>query len=214
MPASQKKIGSHKHQSELINEFDQLLGKCIRQFQQLEQGIEWRMLQLASATSKPDIGGFLRLAISELSFRSKLTLFETLLKHQIPSRNEYKESHKDALTKASLENEMKRAIASVKRISKIEQLRNRYVHSYWMAFGQPPEANELIPIYRTKTRASPRKNATEFEDFSSERFCEFLAEVADAELEISQSTGRLLGLLDYDEEKKGNSFAHNLRKAR
>lgn len=204
MPTSQEKVVSHKHQSELIDEFDQLLGKCIRQFQQLEQGIVCRMCQLALATSKPDndIGNFLQLAIAELSFSSKVRLFETLLTHQIPSRTEYKESHKNAHTKASLENEMKRAIVSLKRISKIEELRNRYVHSYWMALGQPPEINELIPIYRIKTRASPKKKAGDFEEFSSERFREFLAEVADAELEISQSTGRLLGLLDYDENKK------------
>lgn len=210
MTSPRDKADSHKHQSELIDEFDQLLGKSIRHFQQLEQIVEFRILQLAAATSRPtsEIANFLKLAVAEVSFSSKLRLLATLLSHQIPNRIEYKACQSNADTKSSLEREMNRAIASIKRLSKIEELRNRYVHSYWMVLGQPPEVNELISIVRYKTRATPKKNSAEFEEFSSETFREFLAEATDAGNEMGQSTGSLLGLLVYDEDKKDRSVGH------
>lgn len=92
MSLDDKKSGSHKHQSELIDEFDHLLGKSIRQFQELEQMVEFRMLQLATSTSNPtsEISDFLRVTIAEVSFSSKLRLFANLLAHQVPGRREYK----------------------------------------------------------------------------------------------------------------------------
>lgn len=207
MPAPPIKARSHEHQSELIDEFDQLLGKCIRHFQQLEQAVEHRMVQLAAATSKPtsEITQFLALAVAEVSFGAKLRLMATLLLDYVRRRDEYKACQENPNTKAHLELEVKRAIASIKRLSQLEQLRNRYVHSHWMAMGLPPEDTDLISVIRHKIRATQKGEVRDFESFSSENFREFLTEATDAGKEMAESTGRLLGFLDYDEDKKGHS---------
>lgn len=210
MPIPPIKAHSHKHQSELIGEFDQLLGKCIRHFQQLEQVVEFRMVQLAAATSKPtsEITQFLELAVAEVSFGAKLRLMATLLLDYVRHRDEYKACQENPNTKTRLELEVERAIASIKRLSQLEQLRNRYVHSHWMAMELPPEDTDLIPVIRHKIRATQKGGVRDFENFSSESFREFLTEATDAGKEMTESTGRLLGFLDYDEDKKGRSVGH------
>lgn len=194
----------HENQSELIDEFDLLLGRSIRYFQQLEQMVEFRFLQLAAKSSSPmnQDTELLRIAVAELSFSTKLRLMATLLSHQLPIRSEYKACHETPGTKASLEREMKRSIESLKQLGKLEESRNRFVHSHWFVMGQPPENKDLIPVIRLKTRATPKKHPQEFEEFSIETFRAFLAEAKTVEEEFSQATGRLLGLLSYDEDKK------------
>lgn len=194
----------HKHQSELIDEFDLLLGRSIRQFQQLEQIVEFRLLQLTAASSRPsgDVAELLRIAVAEVSFSTKTRLLGTLLSHQLPLRPEYKTCAESEGTRPSLECEMECSISSLKLLGKLEELRNRFVHSHWLVLGQPPESTDLIPIMRSKTRATPRKHPHEFEEFSAENFRSFLTEVEIAKKELLQATGRLLGLLDYDEDKK------------
>lgn len=194
----------HKHQSELIDEFDLLLGRSIRHFQQLEQLVEFRLLQLTAASSRPsgDVAELLKIAVAEVSFSTKSRLLGTLLSHQLPKRPEYKACAESTGTKASLEREMERSISSLKLLGKLEELRNRFVHSHWLVLGQPPESTDLIPIMRFKTRATPKKHPHEFEEFSAEAFREFLGEVEAVVKELSQATGRLLGLLNYDEDKK------------
>jgi hypothetical protein len=209
MPIPPIKTHSHKHQSELIDEFDHLLGNCIRRFQQLEKMVEYRMLQLAAATSKPssEIAHFLELAVAEVSFSAKLRLIATLLSDYICHRAEYIECQENPDTKATLGREVERAIASIKRFSLLEQERNRYVHSHWIAIGLPTEDTDLIPVIRHKIRAAQKGAVRNFENFSSESFREFLTEASDAENEFSQSTGILLGLLNYDEYKKERPVA-------
>lgn len=194
----------HKHQSELIDEFDLLLGRSIRHFQQLEQIVEFRLLQLTVASSKPsgDVAELLRIAVAEVSFSTKSRLLGTLLSHQLPLRPEYKMCAQSNVTKTSLEREMKRSISSLKLLGKLEDLRNRFVHSHWLVLGQPPDSADLIPIVRFKTRATPKKHPHEFEEFSAEAFRAFLAEAKFVEKELSQATGRILGILNYDEDKK------------
>lgn len=193
-----------KHQSELIDEFDLLLGRSIRYFQQLEQHIEFRLLQLTAASSRPtgDLAELLQIAVAELSFSTKSRLLATLLSHQLPARAEYKVCQDSPVTKVSLEREMERSIATVKLLGKLEESRNRFVHSHWLVLGQPPESTDLIPVVRLKTRATPKKRPHEFEEFSAESFRAFLTEVETIETELMQATGRLLGLLQYDEDKK------------
>ncbi len=195
---------THKHQSELIDEFDLLLGRSIRHFQQLEQLIEFRILQLTAASSRPngDLAELLRIAVAEVSFSTKSRLLATLLTHQLPARAEYKMCKNSPETRVSLKREMDHSIATLKRLGKLEELRNRYVHSHWFVLGQPPESTDLIPIMRLKTRATPKKHPHDLEAFSAESFREFLAEVEEVQKELAQITGRLLGLLNYDEDKK------------
>jgi len=197
----------HKHQSELIDEFDLLLGRSIRYFQKLEQMLEIRFLQLAAKSSRPKSqdAELLQIAVAELPFSTKLRLLATLLAHQLPIRSEYKACHETTGTKAALAREMKRAIASLKLFGKLEESRNRIVHSHWFVMGQPPESRELVPVIRHKTRATPKRSTQEFEEFSAETFRAFLSEAETVEKEFSQATGRLLGLLDYDEDKKVRS---------
>lgn len=54
---------------------------------------------------------------------------------------------------------------------------------------------------RFKTRATPKKFPHELEEFSVESFRKFLVDVEAVDKELSQATGRLLGLLNYDESK-------------
>lgn len=194
----------YNHQSELIDEFDQLLGRSIRDFQQLEMAVEFRLLQLTAASSAPsgDVIDLLRIAVAEVSFSTKVRLLGTLLTHQLPARAEYKACAKSLITKASLAREMERSAAALKLIGKLEELRNRFVHSHWIVLGQPPESTNLIPVMRFKTRATPKKFPHELEEFSVESFRKFLVDVEAVDKELSQATGRLLGLLNYDESKR------------
>ncbi len=195
---------SHQHQSELIDEFDLLLGRSIRHFQALEQSIAFRLLQLTAASSRPsgDVAELLKIAVAEVSFSTKSRLLGTLLAQQLPRRPEYKTCAESEETKASLEREMDRSISSLKLLGRLEEQRNRFVHSHWLVLGQPTESTDLIPVIRSKTRATPKKYPHEFEEFSADEFRGFLAEIEVAAGELSQSTGRLLGLLNYDEDKK------------
>ena len=194
----------YNHQSELIDEFDQLLGRSIRDFQQLEMAVEFRLLQLTAASSAPsgDVIDLLRIAVAEVSFSTKVRLLGTLLTHQLPARAEYKACAKSPITKASLAREMERSAAALKLIGKLEELRNRFVHSHWIVLGQPPESTNLIPVMRFKTRATPKKFPHELEEFSVESFRKFLVDVEAVDKKLSQATGRLLGLLNYDESKR------------
>jgi len=207
MSRSPETRSAHTHQVELIDEFDLLLGRSIRQFQQLEQVIEFRLLQLTAASSRPsgDVAELLRIAIAELSFSTKSRLLSTQLLQQLPARAEYKFCQKSPKTKASLDREIERSISTIKLLGKLEEMRNRFVHSHWLVLGQPPERTDLIPVMRFKTRATPKKFPHELEEFSAEHFRKFLAEVKTVEDELSQATGRLLGLLKYDGCKTGRA---------
>lgn len=136
----------YNHQSELIDEFDQLLGRSIRDFQQLEMAVEFRLLQLTAASSAPsgDVIDLLRIAVAEVSFSTKVRLLGTLLTHQLPARAEYKACTKSPITKASLAREMERSAAALKLIGKLEELRNRFVHSHWIVLGQPRKVRILF----------------------------------------------------------------------
>lgn len=193
-------LSTHKHQSELIDEFDMLLGRSIRCFQLLDMIIEFRLLELTASSSRPsgDLVELLQTSLAEVSFSTKSRLFASLLAHQLPARAEFKVC-KDS---ASLAREMERSIAALKRLGKLEEFRNRYVHSHWFAIGQPPESTELIPVVRIKTRATPKKIPHDYEEFPSEKFREFITEVEEVQKELGEATGRLLGLLDYDEDRK------------
>lgn len=209
MSSTAESSSGHKHQSELINEFDLLLGRSIRHFQKLELTIEIRLLQLTVASSSPtgDVAELLRIAVAEVSFSTKSRPLGTLLSHQLPLRPEYKTCKKSPETNASLEREMEHSIAALKLLGKLEEMRNRFVHSHWFVHGEPPESTDLIPIWRYKTRATPKKPPHESEEFSAENFQGFLAEVEAVDKKLSQATGRLLGLLNYDEYKKERATA-------
>jgi hypothetical protein len=100
----------------------------------------------------------------------------------------------------SLEREMERVRTVLKRLGKLEEERNRYVHSFWLAIG-PMGGIENVTVTRAKTRANPKQTFIA-EDFPIQAFLEFLREALEVQEELGQSTGRLLGLLNYDENKK------------
>ena len=186
-----------------IDEFDMLLGRSIRHFQQLEKLVEIRLHQLVSASSSPtgDIADFIALAVSETSFRSKLKLLSAVL-NKLPSREEYKANHKVSEKKNALDSEMLRAKAVVKRLTKLEEDRNRYVHSFWLPLSSQTASTEPVPVIRVKTKVDPNKSMTiTLEEFPIQSFLSFLNETVEVQEELSQSTGRLLGLLNYDEDK-------------
>jgi hypothetical protein len=191
-----EKEGPHQHQSDLIDNFDLLLGRSIRHFQLVEYGLAWRVLQLAVASSIPngEVADILKMTIGEMSFGAKLKFLETLLKYKIPKRKEYRLSNE----RVKIDHEIKCALNSIKRLYKLEESRNIFVHSNWLVLHQPPDVNELIDIYRFKSK----RNGNDFEAFPLKAFSKFLNEVIDADKEMGESTGRLLGLLDYDEDKK------------
>ncbi len=194
---------TYKHQSDLIADFDQSLGKCMRYFQQLESIIYHRSLQLGLATSEPhgQVNNFSTMALSELSFSAKLRVLATLLARDIPQRAEYKAATASPKLNKSLIQEMERAKEAIKSIYEIEKSRNRYFHSWWFVMDQPPGKTELIPITRLKPIVSPKKTG-DFEEFPIEKLKALLKDIEVAENEIGESCGRLLGLLNYDEGKK------------
>lgn len=189
-----------KYEFNSVDEFDMLLGRSIRYFQQLEQAAEIRLCQLASASSVPEghLPKFLGVAVAEVSFRTKLRLLETLLS-QLTHRTEYKVCQEDPQKQASLEREMERARTVLTRLKKLEEERNRYVHSFWLALGPLAGSIEPVTVTRIKTRATPKKTLT-FDNFSIQEFLSFLKEALDVQQELAQSTGRLLGLLNYDKK--------------
>ncbi|WP_423708387.1 hypothetical protein [Undibacterium sp. WLX3042] len=193
----------HGHQSELIDEFDLLLGRSIRTFQGLEQTIEHRLLQLAAASSKPrgEVVELLRIAIAEAPFRTKRRLLEMQISY-LPSRPEYKKCCELQKTKVALELEMEHANSEIKRIGDIESDRNKFVHSHWFVLSQPKDSTDIIPVLRSKTKAHPKNPSHALEEFSVKNFRDFLSDVENVDKKLSQATGRLLGLLGYDEDRK------------
>jgi hypothetical protein len=191
-----EKEGPHQHQSDLIDDFDLMLGRSIRHFQLVDYGLAWRVLQLAVASSIPkgEMADILEMTIGEMSFGAKLKFLETLIKLKIPKRIEYRLSKEQV----RIDHEIKCALNSIKRLYKLEESRNIFVHSNWIVLHQPPDVNDLFDIYRFKSK----RNGNDLEAFSLEVFTKFLNEVTAADKEMGESTGRLLGLLDYDEDKK------------
>lgn len=97
---------------------------------------------------------------------------------------------------------MEHANSEIKRIGSLEESRNKFVHSHWFVLGQPKDSTDIIPVLRLKTKAHPKNPPHVLEEFSVENFREFLSDVEDVHKKLSQATGRLLGLLGYDEDKK------------
>jgi hypothetical protein len=87
-------MAKYTNQSELIKDFDQLLGRFIRTFETLQGIVGLRIKELGMGTSEPifhletHVSSFLHITLSKLSFRSKLTILETLL-HTLRARPEY-----------------------------------------------------------------------------------------------------------------------------
>jgi hypothetical protein len=191
-------MAEYHHQSELIADFDQLLGKFIRNFQQLDMLVKFRMIELGLGTSKPaeHVGLFVNVSFSELSFRAKLNILEWVLSIQIPTRPEYRKQKSPLL-----QIELARAVSAIKSIRKIEEKRNSYVHSFWWVMEQPSDSKELIPITQLKMKAST-KNPGIMKTFSPETLRNLIDEIYSLQNELGESTGRLLGFLEYDEGKK------------